>query len=369
MLRNRLKYLSIIIIVGLNSCKIAEDKLSYNPPIFPQEYNTEITKLNDDLVMTMPNHIMLCDSVAVLAAGSAENDRHFQIVSLNDGRFIDAFGYVGRGPKELKSYKHLDFDAKRNLIFAIDNNGKSITINLNRALLGRDDYVVDCWQMPTIRRSNITYHLGNRLLHAECSPCSRFFTTAINGLDTLNRYEEYPSITKFLNDNKQCKINYFRSHSVSAIKPDRTQLVNITGWGMVMEIFNIADGQVSSKLAHRFYRPQTDESDTEIFKGDKNNVIGGIQAYATDKYIYALYNNNSTVEYEKMIYGENKDLDAASAYVRNTPTLLLVFDYDGNLVARYKLDGLYDTISVCNGRLYAHTHYSGRLTEYDLGLK
>ena len=88
-----------------------------------------------------------------------------------------------------------------------------------------------------------------------------------------------------------------------------------------------------------------------------------------DKYIYALYNNNSTVEYEKMIYGENKDLDAASAYVRNTPTLLLVFDYDGNLVARYKLDGLYDTISVCNGRLYAHTHYSGRLTEYDLGLK
>ena len=38
MLRNRLKYLSIIIIVGLNSCKIAEDKLSYNPPIFPQEY-------------------------------------------------------------------------------------------------------------------------------------------------------------------------------------------------------------------------------------------------------------------------------------------------------------------------------------------
>ena len=54
-----------------------------------------------------------------------------------------------------------------------------------------------------------------------------------------------------------------------------------------------------------------------------------------DKYIYALYNNNSTVEYEKMNYGENKDLDAASAYVRNTPTQLLVYDYDGNLVARY----------------------------------
>lgn len=311
----------IFTIVSSYSCKTEADKLSYNPPVFPLEHHAEITKLNDDLVTTIPNHIMLCDSVAVLAAGSAENDRHFQIVSLNDGRFIDAFGYVGRGPKELKSYKHLDFDAKRNLIFAIDNNGKSITINLNRALLGRDDYVVDCWQMPTIRRSNITYHLGNRLLHAECSPCSRFFTTTINGLDTLNRYEEYPSITKFLNDNKQCKINYFRNHSVSAIKPDRTQLVNITGWGMVMEIFNIADGQVSSKLAHRFYRPQTDESDTEIFKGDKNNVIGGIQAYATDKYIYALYYDT---------------VGADDDFFKNTlPPHIGVFDWQGREVCRY----------------------------------
>ena len=188
----------IFTIVSSYSCKTEADKLSYNPPVFPLEHYAEITKLNDDLVTTMPNYILLCDSVAVLAAGSVDNDKHFQIVSLKDGRYIDAFGFVGRGPNELTSYSTLDFDSKRNLIFAIDDDGKCLTIDLRRALLRQDNFVTDCWKMPSFARCLLAYHLGDKLLQVECSPCSRFFTTATNGQDTLNRYSLSYQISRFL---------------------------------------------------------------------------------------------------------------------------------------------------------------------------
>ena len=298
-----------------------KNKLSYNPPIFPQEYKAAITKLNDDLVTTMPNYIMLCDSVAVLAAGSAENDKHFQVVSLKDGKFKSAFGYVGRGPKELTSYSTLDFDSKRNLIFAIDDDGKCLTIDLKRALLRQNDFVSDCWKMPSFARCLLAYHLGDKLLQVECSPCSRFFTTATNGQDTLNRYDVYPSITKFLDQNKYCKSDYYFVGSKYAIRPDRKKLVNITGGGMIMEIFDIADGRVSGKLVRRFYRPMPDESDREFYISSNDEIIGNTQTFATDKYIYACYYDTSEDSFEK----------APMPY-------LGIFDWQGQEICRYTFE-------------------------------
>ena len=81
-----------------------------------------------------------------------------------------------------------------------------------------------------------------------------------------------------------------------------------------------------------------------------------------EKYIYALFQTAPKVK-----MGETSE--EMSEFVKQNKVQVHVFDYKGNLVGRYELDGLYNTISVCDGRLYAHVHYSGRLTEYDLGLK
>ena len=99
-------------------------------------------------------------------------------------------------------------------------------------------------------------------------------------------------------------------------------------------------------------------------KGEK--VADDAEHYYTytlcdEKYIYLHYPKSETEM--------GTSTDEMSEYFKVNKSQIHVFDYDGNLVGRYKLDGLYSTISVCNGKLYAHVHYSGRLTEYDLGLK
>ena len=324
--------------------------------------------------------ITVFDSLGVVQNWSIVGEGDvFSLININTGEEYGSFCPAGRGPKDITfgsnvMCKPMVVDVKIVMMVYDSNTHKIFIWNITRSL--EDGYTVydDVRQMPKLSRSSWLYALNDDYY-------LNFESGTISGVSTMgggNNNQVKATMPKFqirgADDFSLIKEYDIYTDSVKMCDGITVRMVNTRA----PHIVHKRDKAIFSQL----YVPQINILDLKSGKVDAIRIKG--EKVETDidkicycyrdfdsdyKYIYALYNNNSAVEYEKMIYGENKDLDAASAYVRNTPTQLLVFDYDGNLVARYKLDGLYDTISVCNGRLYAHTHYSGRLTEYDLGLK
>ncbi|MBR2331859.1 MAG: hypothetical protein IKA38_05175 [Alistipes sp.] len=45
---------------------------------------------------------------------------------------------------------------------------------------------------------------------------------------------------------------------------------------------------------------------------------------------------------------------------------LHVFDWSGQLVARYELEGVANNLYLTRGRIFTHRRYSGAMFEYDL---
>ena len=339
------------------------------------------------LVREIPNtenynatSITVFDSLGVVKNWSLSDEGDvFSLLNINTGEEYGSFCPIGRGPKDMTfgsnvMCKPMIVDGEIVVMVYDTNIHKIFTWNITRSLGNGYTVYDDVRQMPKLSRSSWLYALNDEYyLNFESGMISGLSFAGggdnnqlkatmpkfqIRGAEDFSLIKEYDIYTDSV---KMCDGITARMVSTRAphIVHKRDKAIFTQFYVPQMNILDLKSGKVDA------IRIKGEKVETDIEKicycyGDFDS---------DDKYIYALYNNNSAVEYEKMIYGENKDLDAASAYVRNTPTQLLVFDYDGNLVARYKLDGLYDTISVCNGRLYAHTHYSGRLTEYDLGLK
>jgi hypothetical protein len=339
------------------------------------------------LVREIPNtenynatSITVFDSLGVVQNWSLGDEGDvFSLLNINTGEEYGSFCPTGRGPKDMTfgsnvMCKPMVVDGKIVMMVYDFNTHKIFIWNITRSLGNGYTVYDDVRQMPKLSRLSWLYALNDEYY-------LNFVSGMISGVSTMgggDNNQLKATMPKFqiraAKDFSLIKEYDIYTDSVKLCDRITLRMVNTRA----PHIVHKGDKAIFSQL----YVPQINILDLKSGKVDAIRIKGEkvetdiekiCECYgdfdSDDKYIYALYNNNSTVEYEKMIYGENKDLDAASAYVRNTPTLLLVFDYDGKLVARYKLDGLYDTISVCNGRLYAHTHYSGRLTEYDLGLK
>ena len=113
------KFLIItLVIINVACSSNTERDVVYSEPKFREVYAAQLHHLNDELMMRMTDHFMMCDSVIIFPAKNADNNNVFQLLSADNGRLITSFAYLGRSAEELSNYMLMSVDAKRGLLFA-----------------------------------------------------------------------------------------------------------------------------------------------------------------------------------------------------------------------------------------------------------
>ena len=173
--------------------------------------------------------------------------------------------------------------------------------------------------MPRSPISREIHSVGNNLLHTENGrKIPRFVITNRECTDTLCFNDQYTP-TKTSIDERQIDIeDYYFYNSAFGVRPDGTRGVNVTGNGMLMEIYDMQNNKMRSIALRRFHRPKMGDN---MRDGTNECVRGGWCIYVTNNYIYVAYHD------------QTRETD--SKYLK---TSIAVFDWNGKEVARYKSD-------------------------------
>ena len=312
----------LIIILGsisILSCNNIIDT-DYLAPDFPITKGISFTILNNDLPASWPqSNIILCDSVMFVNAECIENQNVFHIFRLKDGKYIRGFANWGRAANELNDYRRIALTDGGKILHAMDNNNRSIDIDLTKAIAGETSYVVKSYKLPRSPISREIHSVGNNLLHTENGrEIPRFVITNRECTDTLCFNDQYTP-TKTSIDERQIDIeDYYFYNSAFGVRPDGTRGVNVTGNGMLMEIYDMQNNKMRSIALRRFHRPKMGDN---MRDGTNECVRGGWCIYVTNNYIYVAYHD------------QTRETD--NKYLK---TSIAVFDWNGKEVARYKSD-------------------------------
>jgi hypothetical protein len=237
----------------------------------------------------------------------------------------------------------MSVDAKRGLLFAMDNSNRHITIDLNRVLNNEKQYVVANGRYKGDFPTSRAIHWRNgQLLQMGGYPTDRFFVTD-EKCDTLLRYNVLPSLTATIDQDEMLHKHYFVYNSHYAVRPDGRKIANVTTNGMLLEILDVKDMGISHAEIKYFYEPKLENSNM----GKSDCVFGASHICATDDYIYVLYYDTTIEE------------------LANAKPKIGVFDWRGNEKRCYELNDMVATfaISADDKRAYC-LGYSSNGEEY-----
>ncbi len=306
--------ISVLAALILSACKVAPtaEELKYNSPDYPETVRRTIVPVNRDLLLGNVMSLELCDSLVIMRAQSVDNGNVFHAVSVADGRVEGSFCNIGRGDKELTDYSRTAFDRDKKRITGVDNTCRIVDIDVAKAIAGDIDYVSSERLTGSRNTTSRILVLDDGLLHVE-GFTDRYFITDHTLRDTLVRYDDYPLLPKNTTAAVDTR-DYFSMNSHSAIKPDRTRFVNVTHYGMILEIFEIGDDGIERIAIRRFFEPKMQNR----ISCDEDCVWGATGIYATDRYIYITYYDTA---------------DPA-----NSGRRMGIFDWDGNAVCLSDFD-------------------------------
>lgn len=310
---------SLIICVSMISCSQSVT-IDYNPPQFRNQVVSEVKHLNDSLIVGSPYSLHIFGEHLIMQSKSIDNKNVFQVISLATGEHLLGFGTLGRSQNELGDYMITMRDGKRNLLSAIDNSGKFLAFDISKAVSGESNCVAMAHKMPHYPTATQAYHFGERILHTEGSTKTRtrIFTTDIYGRDTVVLEREHPFVSAELEADTLSKGMYFKYNSRFAAKPDGSKICNITGNGMIMEIWNVRGESATKSVTRYFYEPKMK---SYVYNNVADECIRGAYAVAaTDKYIYCGY------------YDTRDDDDSGKPK-------LGVFDWSGKAICSYSIEG------------------------------
>ena len=292
-----MRFIVLLLLVGamfLPACgrQNGNEGGEYEAPDFPEKVDLSIIPINRDLLLGNIMNIELVDSLVILKGRNVDNDKVFHAVTIDGGRMVGSFCTYGRSENESVDYMRISFNKERTHMLVVDNADKILGVDLAKAVSGDKDFVEYTGRTPSPSHSRYVHFLSrDSLLHVECFK-NRHLITDRWMMDTLARYNDYPSIDRTQLNNME-PWYYFASNSYSAVKPDRTRFAITTHYGMLLEVFGIGNEGITSVSQRKFFIPKMRN---EIAPAE-DCICGATGMYATDKYIYVLFNDTTKIDY------------------------------------------------------------------------
>lgn len=340
-----------ILLFFISSCYTPAKKLSFHKPQFKDTVEIKGQILNNSFIMGYGDDIDFYDDVLIVNAYKGAEEEAIHFFNTNNGLHIKSILPKGRGPGEAVSARDLDVNHETGEVLFFDFMGyKLCHFNIDSVLKHdhHKDYVV-CSPYPiymyTVHQGKTGY-IATGGLTLPTKEIPRF--SIINNDSVTFSYCTFPEVS-IPGIPNGIAISY--NHCHTDVSPDKSKIVCASGYGAILEIFDIHKDKISLKTIKGFYRP--------IFDTDKNENIIYIphktfsafkDLYVTDKYIYTVFNNIPESRDQKNI---------------------AVFDWEGNCIRLYQCD--YNLHKICidskSNKVYAigrNENDETLLVEFDL---
>lgn len=299
-------YLCLILVFLFPSC---EHKISYEAPVFQQQYVVIPRVLNDDYLFRYAHQPQLFDSLLIV--GDMNDANNVCLFNRYSGALIEAFGEIGNGPGELVTPMGYSVDYQNGYLYINDYGRKS--------LLQYDLKEVQDGTAPPFREIKLSGEIGERskILHLKDS----FFVAESPFCRLLIATPEH-TIQKVMQtfDGREFETDkdwfaFMNTYSCQAISPDGRKYVSATMFGGILEIYTLEGDTMERSAVKYFYKPIFDKKGI-VYNPTPETIYGFCCLSATDKFLYATV--HGTVNPTSM------------------PTAVWKFDWDGNPVASFE---------------------------------
>ena len=305
--------ISYLIILLCICCTEKEDN---SPFMITETHISHIGELAFNEEILSPTHIIKQDSVFIIC--DKGGDFFFHLYNAQSYNLINKLGTRGSGPDDFFNPVMMDINPQNNTLITFDDQSK----------LYREYKLTDL--INNKFKNLCSYRLPQRVEKAislvEYFITIGFFEHNMYGIckeDTIIKTEfEYPGDIE-LSDFKKS----FIFNGKIKCKPDHTGFVYAGLYADIIEIFKINNNNSIRKIKSLYsYLPNyVDKSEGNTFKVSvkKETPNGFNDVVCTDKYIYAVYNGRTSIEY---------------GYDYCWSNLVYVLDWNGNMIKKLHLD-------------------------------
>ena len=324
-----------ILLLLIGSCNTRQEELSFYEPQFKDTVEIKGQILNNSFIMGYGDDIDFYNDILIVNAYKGTEEEAIHFFNTNNGLHIKSILPKGRGPGEALVTRDLDINHETGEVLFYDFMGHKLChFNIDSVLKhdNHKDYV-ECNPYPiymyTIHQGKNCYiATGGNILPTK----ERTRFSIINNDTVTYNYSSFPKVS-IPGVPNGIAISYNYCHA--DVSPDKSKIVCTSGYGGILEIFNIHQDKITLKTIKGFYKPIFDTDKNEIIIYIPNKTFSAFKdLYVTDKYIYTIF-----------------DIIPESRNQKN----IAVFDWEGNSIRLYQCD--YNLHKICidsnNNKVYA----------------
>ena len=349
-------YIFFNIIVIFTSSVMAQKTLKFNRE--ESEFIRLTRNFEQDLNKRLiePYFCDVSDTILVVTENKLENTQ-FKFFSTVSGKFLGSYGKKGEGPGEisyLPTMIHQDFIKNEGLIF-LDWGKKRISKIRVESMLERVDFIP---QQYYVLHSDLIF--AQRVMYLNASTVVGFGGVRQGRLYVSNIRTDETTFTEFIPDpgftvsERNIGYAYFGYFSISSANK---RIVTTSRYFNQLEIYDYNLNLLSVIRNENEFEIQIDT------KGlvNENSRVYYNDIDVSDNYIYALYVNVNVNETLNEMLNDDEVEESE----------IHVFDWDGNFLMRYILEGYYEsfTIDERNNRFYAVNPYDISKNIYSFDIK
>jgi hypothetical protein len=328
-MRSQISIISIILLV-FTSCINKEN--NYREQFFPREESLHGDILCSDLCVNLPFD-MCCinDYIALL---SLKDGKLLHFYDKQSGRFVGSYVSHGNGANEYFQISDLSFDYSRRLLSFVEvNKERLIGIEVDDSLKMHKVYEQSLKGKAKVFRTAFPLNDTINLIESQAIKGSSWLQTIDSAGFVVSDY------SSTLDNSLEDAVLTSQTHSV--VSPSGTHYARATLFGGILQIFDVDDGKIKCRHIGRHIRPIGNVVGLS-FENTPETILCYCDLFATNKYLYGVMLNT----------------------VQETNSSLVVWDWEGNPIAKWNSDKLLQHICIDpedESILYATTVKEGSL--------
>ena len=344
-MRNRFIFLFTILTVL--SCKQdIYSSLSYEVPNFKDSVTTKATVINDTIYTRGSFKIFSYKDYLILF--TPMDEYVFQLFNKETGQWIKNFGEVGRGPDQVLKLFDSSLNEEEGILTSFSQGPKEICVFYLDSVIHDKKHFLDKISLKKYDKMtfNHAYKCKNGFLlesgKCEVYPESRRFSLFSEKGELTATYDQYPFNSRPASDsiNNSLDWNYLRPKKT--FSPNGSKLAEASEIGGILQILHIGKS-IEPHAIKGFYKPHFAMKDHHV-EFTSQTRLWTFSVSSSNHYIYVLPHKSNT------FYDQTYSQD------------ILVFDWEGNPVRKYKTDQ--NIVAVCadeeKEKLYILSHTPGQ---------
>lgn len=329
-------YPILVYLLFFTGCDKSNKELTFIPPVFKDTVHLPGRILVDTFIMGTCYDIEYYNNYLLVAAYRGDREL-VQFFYKDNGKYIKSILPKGRGPGETLAPPNFSLDRERGEVMYYDVMARKLKMfNIDSVIMGSEteNHILSMnypLYMYKIFHGNTCYIAegGNK----DNGKSLRF--SIIKNDSVVFKYTDFPNV-KLDGISNQGIIPAYKQASTITLSPDKQLLVCGSGYGAILEIFNIKNDRITINTIKGFYKPVFDlKKGYELSAIPNKTIRGFIDLYGGTKYLYSIFSGSTDPKANNNI---------------------AVFDWKGNCIKLYTTD--YKLQKICvdeiNSKIYAH---------------